>query len=110
MVAGSLALAGAGAFILWETSPIGALALAFGTTCGIANALLAMRGALRLLDHRSVGLFVGASVLRIGLFGIAPLAVVRYGPLWTLAAYFIGFFLPLALYIALTARAMRTPA
>ncbi len=89
-------------------SPIAGIALVFGTGCGIANALLSMRGNERLLDHRSVSSFVFSSILRIGVFGIVPVEFALHGPWWSMGAYFIGFFTPLALYTGLVARAVRT--
>ncbi len=89
-------------------SPLGAVALVFGTACGLLNALLSMRGNERLLDHRSVSAFVLSSILRIAVFGIVPVEFALHGPLWTMAAYFFGFFTPLALYAAIVARAVRT--
>jgi len=89
-------------------SPIAGIALVFGTGCGIANALFSMRGNERLVDHRSVASFVFSSIVRIGVFGIVPVEFALYGPWWAMAAYFIGFFTPLALYTMLVARAVRT--
>jgi hypothetical protein len=89
--------------------PFGAVALVFGTGCGLANAFLTMRGNERLLDHRSVSVFVISSILRIAVFGIVPVEFALRGPLWTMAAYFIGFFTPLALYAAIAARGARRP-
>lgn len=89
-------------------SPIAGIALVFGTLCGIANAFLTMRGTERLVDHRSVSSFVFSSILRIGVFGIVPVEFALHGPWWSMGAYFIGFFTPLALYTVLVARAVRT--
>ena len=89
-------------------SPIAGIALVFGTLCGIANAYLTMRGTERLVDHRSVSSFVFSSILRIGVFGIVPVEFALHGPWWSMGAYFIGFFTPLALYTVLVARAVRT--
>jgi hypothetical protein len=90
--------------VIATKSPLGAVALVFGTGCGLANAFLTMRGNERLLDHRSVSVF-----LRIAVFGIVPVEFALRGPLWTMAAYFIGFFTPLALYAAIAARGARRP-
>ncbi len=79
-----------------------------GTGCGLANALLTMRGNERLIDHRSVSAFVFSSTLRIAVFGIVPVEFAQHGPWWTMATYFVGFFTPLALYVAIVARAVRT--
>ncbi len=94
--------------VIATKSPIAGIALVFGTGCGIANALLTMRGNERLVDHRSVASFVFSSILRIGVFGIVPVEFALHGPWWTMAAYFVGFFTPLALYTVLVARSVRT--
>ena len=65
---------------------------------GSLNALLTMRSTERLVDHRSVGSFVFSSLLRIVVFGIVPVDFALHGPWWSMATYFAGFFLPLALY------------
>ena len=93
---------------VWAKSPVAAVALVVGTGCGLANALLTMRGNERLIDHRSVAAFVFSSILRIGVFGIVPVEFAQHGPWWAMATYFTGFFTPLALYAALVARAART--
>jgi hypothetical protein len=95
--------------IVATKSPFGAVALLFGTSCGLANAFLTMRGNERLLDHRSVSVFVISSILRIAVFGIVPVEFALHGPLWAMAAYFFGFFMPLALYAAIAARGARRP-
>ena len=89
-------------------SPIAAVALVTGTLCGLANAFLTMRGNERLVDHRSVAAFVFSSMLRIGVFGIVPVEFALHGPWWSMAAYFIGFFAPLACYSVMVARTVRT--
>jgi len=89
-------------------SPIGAVALLFGTGCGLANAFLSLRGNERLAEHRNASFFVLSSILRIGVFGIVPVEFALHGPWWTMFAYFVGFFTPLALYTILVARAVRT--
>jgi hypothetical protein len=89
-------------------SPIGAVALVFGTGCGLANAFLSMKSNERLAEHRNTAIFVLSSILRIGVFGIVPVEFALHGPWWTMIAYFIGFFTPLALYTVLVARAVRT--
>ena len=88
--------------------PDAGLALVVGTVCGIVNALLSMRGNERLADHRSVPAFVLSSTLRIGAFGIVPVEFALHGPWWTMGLYFLGFFMPLALYATMVARAVRT--
>jgi hypothetical protein len=104
----SVAFATAGGAILALKSPLGGVALALGTVCGLVNALLTMRGNERLLDHRSVAAFVISSILRIFVFAIVPVEFALHAPWWTMAAYFIGFFLPLALYWLFVARDFRT--
>lgn len=108
MAVWSVAFAVCAALVLATKSPVAGLALAFGTACGIANALLSMRGNERLADHRSVAAFVLSSIVRIAVFGIVPVEFALHGPAWTIAAYFAGFFTPLALYAVLVARAVRT--
>jgi hypothetical protein len=93
---------------LVPASPVAAVAEVFGTVCGVLNALLSMRSNERLGDHRSVGIFVLSSVLRIGVFGIVPVAFALHGPWWTMATYFAGFFTPLAIYALSAARTIRT--
>ncbi len=80
----------------WLAIP--ALALAVGGLCGVLNALLTMRGGERLVETRRTGGFVLSSFLRIGVFGIVPVAFAAAGPWWSMAWYFAGFFLPLVLY------------
>jgi hypothetical protein len=89
-------------------SPIGAVALLFGTGCGLANAFLSMRSNERLAEHRSAPIYILSSMLRIGVFGILPVEFALHGPAWTMGAYFLGFFTPLALYTIFVARAVRT--
>jgi hypothetical protein len=108
MVGYSLALAAVAGALVALKSPIGGVALVVGTVCGVANALLSMRGNERLLDHRSVAAFVISSILRLFVFAIVPVEFALHAPGWTMAAYFIGFFLPLAFYWFLVGRAVRT--
>jgi hypothetical protein len=108
MVVWSIVFAVLAGVVVSTKAPIAGIALVFGTGCGIANALLTMRGNERLVDHKSVATFVTSSILRIGVFGIVPVEFALHGPWWTMIAYFIGFFTPLALYTALVARAVRT--
>ncbi len=108
MVGWSLLLGTGAGVAVWAFSPIGAVSLVAGTLCGLANALLVMRGNERLLDHGSVSTFVFSSVLRIFVFGIVPVEFCLHGPWWTMATYFGGFFSPLALYAVLVGRGLRT--
>lgn len=78
--------------------PIPAFALATGGLCGVLNAQLTGSSGEMLLKNRRVGFFVLSSFLRIGVFGIVPVAFAVHGPWWSMAWYFAGFFLPLALF------------
>ncbi len=84
--------------------PVPSLALIVGGLAGILNALLTMRSGERMVDSRRVSGFVLSSFLRIGLFGIVPVAFAAKGPWWSMAWYYAGFFLPLALYAVLYQR------
>ncbi len=84
-----------------------ALAFVVGGVCGIVNNLLLMRSNERVIETRWVGAFVFSSFLRIAVFGIVPVAFAVRGPWWSMAAYFAGFFLPLALYMASVQRAFK---
>ena len=96
---GSLIVVAISALPLAPWYPWFALALVVGGVCGVGNALLSMAGNERLLDRRNVPVFVLSSFLRLGLFGIVPVVLaLRVSSLWTLGCYFIGFFMPLALY------------
>jgi membrane-bound ClpP family serine protease len=76
-----------------------------GVVCGIINALWSMYVNERLLDKRRVGAFVISSFGRLGLFGIVPVALALRAPSpWTVGIYFVGFFVPLALYAVLAVR------
>lgn len=108
MAVWSVVFSVAAGLVLATKSPLAGVALVFGTGCGLANAFLTMRGNERLVDHRSVSSFVFSSILRIGVFGIVPVEFGLHGPWWSMAAYFVGFFTPLALYTVLVARAVRT--
>ena len=94
----ALAIAAAVALLTVRWLPVPALALATGGVCGVLNTLLTTVTTERLLDSRNVGLFVLSSFLRIGLFGIVPVAFAAHGPWWSMAWYFAGFFLPLAMF------------
>jgi hypothetical protein len=101
----SLALAALGmAILVWRT-PMLAIALGVGCAFGIANMFLTMRSGERLVESRSVAVFVLSSFLRIGLFGIVAAAFALRGSLWSMGAYFAGLFLPLVLYAVQAPRA-----
>jgi len=108
MAVWSVAFAVLAGLIVGMKSEVAGIALVFGAGCGLANAFLTMRGTERLVDHRSVSSFVFSSILRIGVFGIVPVEFALHGPWWSMGAYFIGFFTPLALYTVLVARSVRT--
>ena len=96
---GSLIVVAISALPLALWYPWFALALVVGGVCGVGNALLSMAGNEKLLERRNVPVFVLSSLLRLGLFGIVPVMLaLRVSSLWTLGCYFIGFFMPLALY------------
>jgi hypothetical protein len=78
--------------------PHPALALLAGGICGVLNTLLTALSGERLVENRSVGGFVLSSFVRIGLFGIVPVAFAVLGPWWSMAWYFAGFFLPLGMF------------
>jgi hypothetical protein len=101
---GSLAIVAAASLLVVRWLPHPALALAAGGLGGVLNAQLTAGGAERLLDTRSVGFFVLSSFLRIGVFGIVPVAFAALGPWWSMAWYFAGFFLPLAMFALGAAR------
>ncbi len=82
--------------VRWLPHPV--FALWAGGLCGVLNTLWTMRSGERLVDNRGVGGFVLSSFVRIGLFGIVPVAFAVLGPWWSMAWYFAGFFLPLAMF------------
>lgn len=82
--------------VRWLPHPV--YALWAGGACGVLNALWTMRSGERLAERRSVAGFVLSSFVRIGLFGIVPVAFAVLGPWWSMAWYFAGFFLPLAMF------------
>jgi hypothetical protein len=92
-------------FVHWFALP--SLALVVGGACGVLNLLLTMRFGERVVESRKVGAFVLSSFLRIAVFGIVPVAFAAVGPWWSMAWYFAGFFLPLALYAATVGRTLR---
>ncbi|MBV8688664.1 MAG: hypothetical protein JOZ59_01030 [Candidatus Eremiobacteraeota bacterium] len=85
-------------------SLLAAFSLFIGGLCGVLNMRLLMHGAERLFAHRSVAAFVISSFARLTAFAIVPLGLALVGRWWTLAIYFAGFFLPLALYLLLVRR------
>ena len=107
MVAWSLGIGIAAGLALVAFSLAAALAEVSGSLCGILNALLSMRSNERLVEHRFVALFVISSVLRIVVFGIVPVEFALHGPWWTIGTYFLGFFVPLAVYALSAARELR---
>ena len=82
--------------VRWFPHPVWALWA--GAVCGVLNALWTMRSSERLAENRAVAGFVLSSFVRIGLFGIVPVAFAVLGPWWSMAWYFAGFFLPLAMF------------
>src|SRR5579862_8254040 len=94
----SLASVAVVALLVARWLPFPALAIAVGGLCGVLNAQLTGSSGELLLKNRIVGLFVLSSFLRIGVFGIVPVAFAVRGPWWSMAWYFAGFFLPLALF------------
>ncbi len=94
---GAAAAAAVAALVVVRWLPLPALALATGTLCGILNVVLTWRGVERLAQSRSPGSFVFSSLLRIGVFGIVPVAFAAAGPWWAMIWYFAGFFLPTVL-------------
>jgi hypothetical protein len=100
----TLALSFGGAAILAIVAPIPGVALAAGGLCGLANAYDLKRSSDRLLDRRNVVVFWSGSFVRLGIFGIVPVWIAAKGPFWAFGVYFVGFFMPLALYALYTAR------
>jgi hypothetical protein len=101
---GSLLLVGLlGLGLVWWL-PRPALALVTGGICGVLNTLLTMRYGERLVDRGGVGGFVFSSFLRILVFGIVPVAFAIGGPWWSMGFYYVGFFIPLALFAYLASR------
>lgn len=93
-------------FARWQPHP--ALALVAGGLCGVLNVAWTMRSGERLVESRSVAGFVLSSFVRIALFGIVPVAFAVLGPWWSMAWYFAGFFLPLAMFAYSARRAYTT--
>jgi len=105
MVAGSLLTGAAVSVALAPAFPRPALGLLVGVACGLLNAGLSMYANERLLRAHGVAGFVLSSVVRIFVFGIVPVGLSLHGPWWTMAAYFAGFFTPLALFALSVGRA-----
>lgn len=103
----SLVITAVVAVLVVRWIPIPALALVTGGICGVLNAYLTGSSGELLLKNRTVGLFVLSSFLRIGVFGIVPVAFAVCGPWWSMAWYFAGFFLPLALFAVRAQRAFQ---
>jgi hypothetical protein len=103
----TLIVAALGAIIAIPWLPLLSLALLVGAACGIGNMLLTMRGNELVLDSGRVGAFAISSFLRLGLFGIVAASLTVRGPWWSLGPFFVGFFLPLALYATGAWRAFR---
>jgi len=103
ILTGALTVVGALALERW--SPAGSLAILIGGLCGIGNMLLSTRGNERLVETRKVRAFVISSFLRLGLLGIVAAVLALRGPAWSLGPFFLGFFLPLALFAARAPRA-----
>jgi hypothetical protein len=80
--------------------PVASVQLALGGALGVLNMLAVMRQNERLVEGRSSrAVFVLNAQVRVFAVGILPAAVAfRLGQFWTVGLYFIGFFLPLALY------------
>jgi|SRR5271165_594536 len=81
-----------------------ALALAWGSLCGIVNFWVVGLSAGRLLDRGGSGLFVGAALARLAGFAFAPLALLAVAPAWTLALYYCTFLLPFGMNLIVIAR------
>lgn len=94
----SLAVVAVACAVLIRWLPVPALALLAGGICGSFNVFWTARAEERLLDDRRVGGFVLSSFGRIALFGIVPVAFTTFGPWWSMAWYFAGFFLPLGIF------------
>jgi hypothetical protein len=80
--------------------PVASVQLALGGGLGVLNMLAVMRQNERLVEGRSSrAVFVLNAQVRVFAVGILPAAVAfRLGQFWTVGLYFLGFFLPLALY------------
>jgi hypothetical protein len=91
----------------WSAS--GALALAVGFACGIANTLAIMYGGERLAKAGNAVFFGLSSLLRLAGFSIVAAALAAHGPWWSLGPFLAGFFFPLAAYAWGASRASRQP-
>jgi hypothetical protein len=101
----SAAIAAALALVLAIFSRAGAIALLAGGACGIVSAVLLARGNERLVDRRDPRFFVLSSFLRIVVFAIVPVGLAVRGPVWLMAAYFLGYFSPVVLFAVAAPRA-----
>jgi hypothetical protein len=79
-------------------------ALAVGLICGYLNLWLLTETGRRLADSGNGRSFVLSSLFRIGLFAIVAVVFAAIGPWWSMAAYIIGLFVPLALHAVGTVR------
>ena len=85
--------------LLLGRNPHAALTLAVGLACGVANMLLIMRANERLLAGRTrMGGHTLGNMGRIFTVGAIALWTTSLGPAWMMGIFFVGFFLPLALY------------
>ena len=81
-------------------NPVAGLELALGGVLGVLNMLATMRANERLLEGRTNrAIYALNAQVRIFAVGILPVAVaIRFGELWSIGLYVLGFFTPLALY------------
>jgi hypothetical protein len=106
----TLAVCFGGAALLAIIAPTPAVALAVGGLCGLANAYDLKRSSERLLNRRNLVVFWSGGFVRIAIFGIVPVWIASKGPFWAFGIYFVGFFMPLALYALYSARDIQTEA
>ena len=103
----ALVVAAMGALVALPWLPFLSVALGAGALCGVGNMLLTMYGNERVIESRNLGTFALSSFLRLGLFGIVAASLAVRGPWWSLGPFFVGFFLPLALYAGRARRIFR---
>lgn len=95
----SAVIAGVVGAVLGARIPWYGLVWLVGTGCGTLNAVWSWHVNERLLQQMRIGPFVISSFVRLGLFGIVPVALaLRVPSAWTICVYFVGFFVPLASY------------